>query len=70
LINKSKTLFGKDSLKNQVFLIMRNFFFLRLTDLCEYCEKEIVFKKKITKVLEDTFDNYQNETDILYLKNE
>jgi hypothetical protein len=49
---------------------MRNFFFLRLTDLCEYCEKEIVFKKKITKVLEDTFDNYQNGTDILYFKNE
>jgi predicted RNA methylase len=43
---------------------------LRLTDLCEYYEKEIVFKKKITKVLEDTFDNYQNGTDILSLKNE
>ena len=49
---------------------MQNYFFLRLTDLCEYCEKEIVFKKKITRVLEDTFENYQKGSDILSLKNE
>ena len=41
-----------------------------MTDLCEYCEKEIVFKNKITKILEVEFDHFKKDYNLSNLKNE
>ena len=41
-----------------------------MTDLCEYCEKEIVFKNKIAKLLENEFNQFQKDYNISNLMNE
>ena len=40
----------------------------RLTDLCEYCEKEIFFKKKIAQILQDHNYEYESEYNILKIR--
>ena len=41
-----------------------------MTDLCEYCEKEIVFKNKIANLLENEFNQFQKDYNISNLMNE
>jgi hypothetical protein len=39
-----------------------------LTDLCEYCEKEIDMRKRISKFMSDEGFEYQEKYDIVQIK--
>jgi uncharacterized protein YdaU (DUF1376 family) len=43
---------------------------LRLTDLCEYCEKEISMRKKLAESLKNEKYEFQEEYDIVKLKSD
>ncbi len=40
----------------------------RLTDLCEYCEKRIYFKKRIAEILKDENYEYEDNYDIIKIR--
>ena len=40
----------------------------RLTDLCEYCEERIFFKKRIAQILKDENYEYQDKNDIIKIR--